>query len=393
MPDIQPNTALSTMMTERKLGQRELVRAAAAKGIDISQPVLSSALAGKTLIDPANARKLGEFFGVPAVTFRPDLADFAPAAPATALDPIMIRTPLRHLSLSPKNERRHVDDDALMDLAADIRLRGLLQPLIAYPSGGDYLVADGGRRWRALKVLEADGYLADAPGALHGLGIPVRLVADEAEAMVVTIVANLRREQVHFIDRAAAFARLRDELDMGAAQIAVTVNVGERSVQQHLQINDKLPEADKARAIKGEITFRDARDLVQSHKENGRQITAVYVDEAHLIPPAPPEPQDYAQAMAEASHDDEPVSVRLIRLLADYCGVDAATINRATGLVEDLDIPSPPAGLTVSIHLTFGIDLSRNDWEHVGTVGELTRLIIGRMTPGSDGQPCSPPRN
>lgn len=76
----------------------------------------------------------------------------------------MIRTmPLNKLLPSPHNVRRASDEQADLQLKADIEARGLLQNLVVAPSKkpkGRFTVEAGGRRLRALKTLAHEGKLA-----------------------------------------------------------------------------------------------------------------------------------------------------------------------------------------------------------------------------------------
>ncbi len=166
------------------------------------------------------------------------------------------------LGLSPVNERTVVDLADIVDLANDIRQRGLLQNLLVYPSPlipGMDLVAGGGRRWRALNLL-ADRH--ELPEELVRHGIPCKRVADEKTALVVTVVENMRRVDVHFLDRAAAFARLRDDLGLSNRQIGELVIMSNDGVGQYLRIHDRLPHDLRAAAWRGELNFKQARELV-----------------------------------------------------------------------------------------------------------------------------------
>ena len=70
--------------------------------------------------------------------------------------------PLDKLIPSPRNVRRSSDEQADLQLKADIAARGLLQNLVVAPARkprGSFTVEAGGRRLRALKALVADGVL------------------------------------------------------------------------------------------------------------------------------------------------------------------------------------------------------------------------------------------
>lgn len=75
----------------------------------------------------------------------------------------MIRTiPLTKLLPSPRNVRRVTDEQADLQLKADIDARGLLQNLVVAPARkprGRFTVEAGGRRLRALEALADEGKL------------------------------------------------------------------------------------------------------------------------------------------------------------------------------------------------------------------------------------------
>src|SRR5688572_12133818 len=91
------------------------------------------------------------------------------SAPARHRRPPMIRTiPLGKLVPSPRNVRRRIDEQADLELKADIAARGLLQNLVvtqakigeeAYLAAGgriecDLFADDGASRWLDVALLE-----------------------------------------------------------------------------------------------------------------------------------------------------------------------------------------------------------------------------------------------
>jgi|GEM_PF-6752149 len=209
--------------------------------------------------------------------------------------------PLDRLGLSPKNERTIFDQDQIKLLALDIEKNGLLQNLVIYPSDlmDDFdLVAGGGRRWRALNWLDDKGRL---PKALVQHGIPCKRVPTEAVALVVTVVENMRREDVHFLDRAKAFARLRDELGLSNIEIGELVLLSNDAVGQYLRIHDRLPDDLRAAALRGEINFKQARILVAEKKAVSEPPPEVALPLSPVIASSVIASQDIVQASPRAT--------------------------------------------------------------------------------------------
>ncbi len=294
-------------------------------------------------------------------------------------DPQRLRAPLDRLALSPVNERQSYIADGIQELAESIRAKGLLQELVAYEDGDTYRVAEGGRRLRALQYLRDMDAL---PSLLADLGIPVRLVTSEREALVVSVVANLHKEEVHFLDRARAFARIRDEFGLSGAEVARQCNCAPRLVQQYLQVHDRLSDADKARAMAGELTFREARDLVQDH-----QPTPPLPAEPPALPFTPAEIRAAAsQIGAERPAEGDSVGTRILQALAEVCG---RTVTRADRLGPDLQLGRIAATMAVEKALDRRLDLYPNADM---TVGELIRVAIQKMSPAPRGEaPVSAP--
>ncbi len=90
--------------------------------------------------------------------------------------------PLSVLSPSPQPRRRF---EKLEELAASIRERGILQPLLVRPAGDGYTIIAGERRYRA----------AQAAGLEE---VPVVILeVDEGTAQKIALIENLQREDLN----------------------------------------------------------------------------------------------------------------------------------------------------------------------------------------------------
>lgn len=96
------------------------------------------------------------------------------------------------------NPRATFDQDALNELAASIRLHGVLQPILVRPRSNDsgYELIAGARRLRATRLAEI-------------ARIPAHVVTfDDQTAREAAIIENLQRQDVHPLDEAEAYERL-----------------------------------------------------------------------------------------------------------------------------------------------------------------------------------------
>jgi ParB family chromosome partitioning protein len=157
---------------------------------------------------------------------------------------------LELIDRNPYQTRSHVEDAELAELAASIVANGVVQPVLlrAQPNGRFQLIA-GERRWRASQLAKK----ATIPAIL-------RQVSDE-QALEITIVENLQREDLNPMDQARAFERLATEFHMTQEQIATRTGKDRVSVSNFMRLL-KLPVALQAQVESGVLSFGHARALL-----------------------------------------------------------------------------------------------------------------------------------
>src|ERR1035438_6100909 len=131
-------------------------------------------------------------------------------APAAAAQPAAIhqgeaihQLAIELIDRNPYQTRTHVDEPALRELADSIKATGVLQPITvrAIP-GGRYQLIAGERRW-----------LASQQAGKATVPSIVRQVSNE-QAMEMTIIENLQREDLNPVEQARAFDRLSKEFGL-----------------------------------------------------------------------------------------------------------------------------------------------------------------------------------
>lgn len=147
----------------------------------------------------------------------------------------MLQTiPLSQLKPSSRNVRKKAG--GIADMAASIAAHGLRQNLTVIPRDDGYEVSAGGRRFRALQLLEKEGRL---PAALAD-GIPCMLTTDEAAAEV-SLAENVVREAMHPADEFDAFKALADD-GKTSDEIAERFGCEPKHVEQRLRLARVAPE-------------------------------------------------------------------------------------------------------------------------------------------------------
>ncbi|HTW72500.1 MAG TPA: ParB/RepB/Spo0J family partition protein [Acetobacteraceae bacterium] len=164
----------------------------------------------------------------------------------------MRQIPLDLLDPNPFQPRMKFDQAALEELAASIRARGVLQPILAraHPTKADrfYIVA-GERRWRAAAL-----------AGLHEVPAIVRDMTD-AEAGVAALIENLQREDLNPIEEAEGYSRLLDELELTQEMLAEAVGKSRTHVTNILRLLN-LPPGVQTEVRKGTLSFGHARALL-----------------------------------------------------------------------------------------------------------------------------------
>jgi len=176
-------------------------------------------------------------------------AEPAPAAPATG----GIRTmPITWLQPGAFQPRRTFDNEAIQELAASIRERGVLQPLMVRPIENEkesFEIICGERRWRASQV-----------AGLHDVPVIVRLMTDR-EAMEIGLIENVQRQDLSPIEEAEGYERLIEEFDYTQDNLSKIVGKSRPHITNLLRVL-KLPSAVKDMVSNGALTMAHARNLL-----------------------------------------------------------------------------------------------------------------------------------
>jgi ParB family chromosome partitioning protein len=162
------------------------------------------------------------------------------------------RVPIELLNPNPRNPRRTFPDVELDELAASIRERGIIQPILVRTVRGSteqYEIIAGERRWRA----------AQRAGQ-HD--IPVVLVeVNDREALELAIVENVQRTDLNALEEAGGYQALADEFRYSQDDIAKIVGKSRSHVTNTLRLM-KLPEGVQALLRDGKLSAGHARALL-----------------------------------------------------------------------------------------------------------------------------------
>jgi ParB family transcriptional regulator, chromosome partitioning protein len=175
--------------------------------------------------------------------------------------------PLNRISESKTNPRRQFDEPKLVELAANIRQHGVLQPVLVRPMPGDELggfeLVAGARRYRASKLAGRETIPAS-----------VRELTD-TECLELQLIENLQRADVHELDEARGYAALMQlQPDTYTVEtIAEKVGRSEKYVYARLRLLHLIEEVQQAFYI-GKLSVAHAFEMARLQPDDQRRALA-----------------------------------------------------------------------------------------------------------------------
>jgi ParB family chromosome partitioning protein len=187
---------------------------------------------------------------------------------------------------NPYQTRRRINEESLNELAESIRSSGVVQPVVLRPAAnGRFQLVAGERRW-----------LASKRAGKRAIPAMVRQISNE-QAMEITIIENLQREDLNPMEQARAFERLSREFNLTQEQIASRTGKDRASIANFIRLL-KLPETVQEALENGQLTFGHGKVLAglvgfPQHLEHaareaiGKQLSVRQTEElaANLINP------------------------------------------------------------------------------------------------------------
>ena len=160
------------------------------------------------------------------------------------------RAPIENLQPNPRNPRRLFSDDELDELAASIRERGIIQPIVVRAlKGGNFEIIAGERRWRAAQR-----------AGLHDVPIAV-VEANDAQSLEYAIIENVQRADLNPIEEATGYLALMDDFNRTQEEVAQIVGKSRPHIANTIRLL-KLSEPVKQLVRSRKISAGHARLLV-----------------------------------------------------------------------------------------------------------------------------------
>ena len=195
-----------------------------------------------------------------------DQGDFFNSSLATG-EPLLASVDV--LDEDPCNPRTEFPEGELAELAADISVRGILQPIVVQRSGTDgrYRIRFGAKRLRAAKL-----------AGLRQVPVVIGLQAHDAYAQ---IAENQKRHGLSPLDL-ARFMRARSEAGESNADIAKRMGIDQTTVAHHLALLALPPVLGNALKSGRCTSPRTLYELSKLHEEQPEQVAALASGDAAL---------------------------------------------------------------------------------------------------------------
>ena len=160
--------------------------------------------------------------------------------------------PIELLFANPNNPRKIFAEEDLASLAASLKQRGLLQPLVVRPRAtGGYEIVAGERRWRASQL-----------AGLHELPVLIREL-DDKTTLEIALIENIQRADLNALEEARAYRQLIEQYGHTQQALADAVGKSRSHIANTMRLLT-LPEETLRKIEDGRITAGHARTLIVS---------------------------------------------------------------------------------------------------------------------------------
>ena len=162
---------------------------------------------------------------------------------------------------NPHQPRTRFREESLEELAQSIRATGVIQPVVVRPMGARFQLIAGERRWRAAQR-----------AGLHRIPAIVREVPDH-QALEMTVVENLQREDLNPVEQARAFETLITRFGLTQEEAATRTGKDRATIANAIRIL-KLEDQILALLEDGRLSAGHGRALLAFENQAARMAAA-----------------------------------------------------------------------------------------------------------------------
>lgn len=157
--------------------------------------------------------------------------------------------PIEEIKPNRAQPRKTFTSEKLEELAASIREKGIIQPIVVVKNGAHYEIIAGERRWRAAQK-----------AGLHTVPVVIQDVSENT-ALEMALIENIQREDLNAVEEAHAYSSLMEKIGLSQEEMAKRVGKDRSTVANSLRLL-KLPEDVQRDIIAERLTMGHARALL-----------------------------------------------------------------------------------------------------------------------------------
>ncbi len=231
--------------------------------------------------------------------------------------------PIEFIARSPRNPRRHFDENELQDLASSIRQHGIVQPVVVRTvEQNRYEIIAGERRWRAAQL-----------AGFTEIPVIIRDV-DDRTALELAIVENVQRSDLNPLEEALGYDQLIAEHGYTQNDLGEIIGKSRSHVANSLRLL-KLPDPVRDMLAEGTLSAGHARALVTT--SDPLHFARAIVSRGLSVRDAERMAQADIKAQLDPDHSRKPENekdsdtIALERTLTDALGLDVKIAHKGNG--------------------------------------------------------------
>tara|TARA_B100000700_G_scaffold236694_1_gene262611 strand:- start:5115 stop:5975 length:861 start_codon:yes stop_codon:yes gene_type:complete len=189
--------------------------------------------------------------------------------------------PIEQIKPNSLQPRKTFDKELLNQLAASIKDKGVLQPIVVRKAKGNkksWQIIAGERRWRAAQI-----------AGLHEIPVHIKNIKDE-EVAIVALIENIQRENLSAIDEAKGYKSIMEKFSITQEELAETMYRSRAYIANFIRllnlpidvqklIEEKKISVGQVRPIIGHKNCSSLAKTIISKNLNARQVEQLLKNE------------------------------------------------------------------------------------------------------------------
>lgn len=162
-----------------------------------------------------------------------------------------VEIPIQHIKPNPDQPRKKFGEESLQELADSIKEYGIIQPVLVRDAGDEeFMLIAGERRYKAAELAGCDTIPA------------IIMEVDDKDAETISLVENIQRESLNYLDEAKAYRRLIEVHGLTQDYIASKVGKKQSTISNKVRLLH-FPGEIQSMLIEKGLSERHARALLK----------------------------------------------------------------------------------------------------------------------------------